>query len=451
MPLETLPVDVLLNIIRRLHPSSLHLVAAVCRRLRRNLDAPVLTYSFAKSHLELLAYDPPAPSNPKHVDCLKGCRLDLPFLKNYALAAGAVFGFSNGLLEMMWGASWADRDVPCAKREMVVSAFRKGIWQILIRPPVRWNRIDLRSFEHAFELAAHLRSLELLDILREAYMKNTTADFNDHKMGLFFKLCIKKNFLDGIDLIPNHAEVLNKVPLMNFPLLVVAVRYLNVAAVSLLLSKGSHPRPQALSHAVSLCNHPHNFPNQPCKPQAAEIVTLLLDAGADPNALDSTSVLPALHEAAISGCPSAVRLCLAAGADPNARAKSLTPLHKACSMLRLHAAKVLLDHGSDIAARGPTQSTVLHAVAGTEVKNPPPAVVRRLIALVVARGAELEATLEDRPNLTPLGLACKRRCVEVAVELLRAGADGRVGVVPGAQGRGEGGEGDVEGCGGVGC
>ncbi|KAJ3112154.1 hypothetical protein HDU96_004888 [Phlyctochytrium bullatum] len=101
MSLQTLPVEALLNIIRHLHPSSLPLLAAACRRLRRTLDATVLTYSFAKEHLELVVRRPIARILPDHRH-----PFDLPMLASYALVAVNVFGFSRKLLEVMWGNRW---------------------------------------------------------------------------------------------------------------------------------------------------------------------------------------------------------------------------------------------------------------------------------------------------------------------------------------------------------
>ncbi|KAJ3114524.1 hypothetical protein HDU96_001986 [Phlyctochytrium bullatum] len=438
MPLETLPIDVLLNIIRRLHPSSLHLLAAVCRRLRRNLDASVLTFSFAKSHIKNFSSARnrfsstrrirfSSARNRNHLGFLQGSRFDLPFLKNYALAAGAVFGFSNGLLEMMWGHRWLD--TLRLQADMVVSAFRKGIWQIQFPTPLQW--CDRQSLEYVLNIAVHLRSLELVDILRKANFKNTPADFNNKMMLPFLELCIKQGFLEGIDLIPNHHRVLSvdskPNSLTSSPLLIAAVTSLNPAVISLLLSKGCPLTPLALYRAVGLCQH--RFRRR-CNAQAMEVVRLLLDSGADPNANASRSrdshVFTALHAAVMSGCPNAVRLCLDGGADPNCIALAVpfmrTPLYIACRMFHFNITKILLDHGADITDRGPTQCTVLHAVADARTRYPPP-IVRRLIALLVDRGAPLENRLDKWPNHTALELACKNGNVEVAVELLRAGAD----------------------------
>ncbi|MFL5616370.1 MAG: ankyrin repeat domain-containing protein [Gemmatimonadaceae bacterium] len=64
------------------------------------------------------------------------------------------------------------------------------------------------------------------------------------------------------------------------------------------------------------------------KSQAA-VVTLLLNAGADPNAVDNSGVTP-LHKAVRTRCTAAVRVLLAHGADPRRKNGSgSTPLHLA--------------------------------------------------------------------------------------------------------------------------
>ncbi|KAJ3114525.1 hypothetical protein HDU96_001987 [Phlyctochytrium bullatum] len=393
MPLETLPVDVLLKIIRHLHPSSLHLLAATCRRFRHTLHASVLTYSFAKSHLELIAHGSPTAKGQKYPDtaCLKGSRFDLPFLENHALAAGAVFGFSKELLEMMWGSRWADYDVPSWRREMVISAFRKGIWQMHFPTSSRRYKGDRPALEHAFNLAVHLRSFELVDILQKTYLTNTPADLHDIVMRLFWMRCIEKGFLEPIDLIPNHHCALSAARDSNsnifFPLLVMAVKSLNPAAVSLLLAKGARPTPLALCRATRSCNHPPGSPARSCNPHASEIVRLLLDAGVDPAAPENPG-----------------------GGGLTARR-------------RVEAATILLAHGADIYITcGRKDFNVLHAVADSD-KSAPQLLLRRLVTLLVDHGAELEESSMDRLTFTPLALACKREWVKLAVEMLRAGAD----------------------------
>jgi uncharacterized protein len=78
-----------------------------------------------------------------------------------------------------------------------------------------------------------------------------------------------------------------------------------------------------------------------------DIVEVLLDAGANPNAKDSSSSLDegrltALHLAAENGRASTCRILLEHAADPNS-----TPLNYVCHSKSLAAVEQLLKHGAD--------------------------------------------------------------------------------------------------------
>ncbi|MEZ4416577.1 MAG: ankyrin repeat domain-containing protein [Gemmatimonadota bacterium] len=83
----------------------------------------------------------------------------------------------------------------------------------------------------------------------------------------------------------------------------------------------------------------------------AEVVGVLLDAGADPDALTTTGVTP-LHFAAESGDVTTLQALVAAGADVNARDghSGRTPLMFATGYGRTDAVRALLSAGADVSA-----------------------------------------------------------------------------------------------------
>lgn len=96
-----------------------------------------------------------------------------------------------------------------------------------------------------------------------------------------------------------------------------------------------------------------------------ESVVLLLDYGADPNALSKWGT--PLHIASRQGHEEVVELLLARGADPNLRGGEYdaTPLHGASSVGNAQIVALLLDHGADPNARavGRRRGPVIHFAA----------------------------------------------------------------------------------------
>ncbi|KAJ3112160.1 hypothetical protein HDU96_004894, partial [Phlyctochytrium bullatum] len=324
----------------------------------------------------------------------------------------------------IWGENWETAPTQMKREwaQTAISAFQKGLWEIDTDDSYNGRSGDL---EDAFMTAAHLRSVELLEVLRKTQLKNTPDHFAKWPMQRFFMTCIKKDFMDGIDVIPNHHSSLNifrdgKVPLLTF-----AVESRSPANVSFLLSKGARSGPFALSSAVDLCSNSLIFP-ETCIPETSKIMRLLLDAGADPNGLEppGDNRLTPLQIAAEKGCHCALSMFLEAGADPNFSVARQTflfmPLVYACRSLQIKAAEILLAHGADASVRGPEGETILHAVASDTSLSYPPA-IRNMVTFLVSRGFDLEA--KDRKNRTPLAVACWKGNLWEAVELLRAGAD----------------------------
>jgi ankyrin repeat protein len=99
-----------------------------------------------------------------------------------------------------------------------------------------------------------------------------------------------------------------------------------------------------------------------------------------------------LHLAAFFGHAQAVRLLLDAGADPNAVGTSeqigpVQPLHSAAATGRLECVRLLLAHGADVNARQGGGFTALHAAAASSDTE--------LARLLLAAGADATARAED--------------------------------------------------------
>jgi ankyrin repeat protein len=172
-----------------------------------------------------------------------------------------------------------------------------------------------------------------------------------------------------------------------------------------------------------------------------EIVRMLMEAGADPNATDSAGQSPLHFECWSPGGGSPeftsgtqiIHLLLDAGADPNLAARDdmthwgvrgITPLHQAVKSPR-KALPLLLVHAAEPDVRTCTGVTPLHYAIGV----PRAADDTGAIELLVAAGADVNARLDDPPALqealtahTPLGIARELNKPVIAAFLQRAGA-----------------------------
>jgi len=161
---------------------------------------------------------------------------------------------------------------------------------------------------------------------------------------------------------------------------------------------------------------------------STEVVRLLLERGANPNAKDKDGETP-LHEAAKNGHVDVVKLLLEKGADLNARDyMGRTPLHYAAENGHVDVVKLLLEHGADFKKKDVGWRTPVD-VASASAKN---VFVeweqRRTLSLFDAvirgdvEGVKLWLEREVDPNVkvggsTPLHVAAERGYVEI-VELL---------------------------------
>ncbi|MEP7352188.1 MAG: ankyrin repeat domain-containing protein [Acidobacteriota bacterium] len=169
------------------------------------------------------------------------------------------------------------------------------------------------------------------------------------------------------------------------------------------------------------------------KISALDLMKILLDRGADPNAGLKTSALQRAHtpgeptlgegatplaRAARSGDVATIEMLIARGANPSLPLKNgTTPLMFATGLGRgvsafakdsgteaelLAGAKVLLDHGADINAISAAGQTAMHfAAQATDANFPPPS--DDMVKFLASRGAKLDVV--DKQKRSPVEMA----------------------------------------------
>lgn len=141
-----------------------------------------------------------------------------------------------------------------------------------------------------------------------------------------------------------------------------------------------------------------------------------LDAGANPNALSQDNSLSLLAEAVLAGSTESVRLLLTAGANPNyTRPDSKSLLHLAAAAGQVEAISLLLSAGADALARAGNGAMPIHDAiwAGR---------TQAAIALVPAY-ASVGYNPDGWGNGYPISMAIQRGNAEVVQALLQAGLD----------------------------
>ncbi|TYZ61591.1 hypothetical protein PybrP1_003467 [[Pythium] brassicae (nom. inval.)] len=211
--------------------------------------------------------------------------------------------------------------------------------------------------------------------------------------------------------------------------------------VEALLARGANPSRQSGKHRMTPLHGA-------AKSGHAAVMTALLDAGSNVDALDGTGCT-ALYWAARKGHVAAAELLLARGADPEATGSDWRPLHIACANDSVEVVALLLARGAQVnaamefgitpldfaASQGSPDVARLLLDAGADVNNRDEktattplhrAAIRGdwdLVTLLVGRGARVDAETFDRA--TPLFAAAEYGHLEVVQYLMDADPDWR--------------------------
>ena len=150
----------------------------------------------------------------------------------------------------------------------------------------------------------------------------------------------------------------------------------------------------------------------------AELVKQLIDEGLNINveAIHTRGNTP-LHTAAANGHAEVVKVLVEAGADPNYATYTghLTPLHFAARIGSLEVCKVLIEAGAELDKRDKGGQTALLLAIGTERSQ------IELIRLLIQAGAD--PNIPNNYGKTPLYWATGGRTVEFVNLLIQAGSD----------------------------
>ena len=200
----------------------------------------------------------------------------------------------------------------------------------------------------------------------------------------------------------------------------------NVEIVRLLLDHGADPEANAEGVMAEKPMHKVSYGKYRSEEDGVRVAQLLLERGADVNTRRNDHQTP-LHLASYSGNVEIVHLLLNNGADPEANAEGEKPLHRVsygeCRSKEggVRVAQLLLKRGADVNIRCNDHQTPLHFAAyfgNVEI-----------VRLLLDHGADPEANAEGRMGEKPLHEVSYGECrsqeggVRVTQLLLERGAD----------------------------
>ena len=177
--------------------------------------------------------------------------------------------------------------------------------------------------------------------------------------------------------------------------------------VRLLLEAGADPNASGKRSPLHYVSHHRGL---------VETARLLLEAGADPNVADRNGQTP-LHWVAVYNLVEMAGMLIGGGANPNAVDKrGRTPLHISANEGSIGTTRVLLEGGADPNVADENGQTPLHDSATYSYREGV-----KIIDLLLAANAEVNVA--DKNGITPLHIAARLTQPTKIIKLLEGGAD----------------------------
>ncbi|KAJ3113105.1 hypothetical protein HDU96_003780 [Phlyctochytrium bullatum] len=382
------PIELLPPILIHLHPNDL-LAVAVANRHLRCIVPPCLDLRFARRHLSAMEKAIQSRSliqvrvvGPEEL--LYGIRFNHPLLSVYMIAAIARHGLSHCVAEVLWGPKWTTTVMEARTEQLrlirvegVRTAVQEGFW------PSRGSRNLQEDLTIACEMAAYLRSIDLLDDIRTAFSAVILDDLNAQPLRSFLEVSAVTGFVGGLRLIPNNHPILH--------------------------IQGEDDSRTILGRAIAS--------------RVPAAVEFLLEMGApvNPPQRNSNPDTSPLHYAIDKRDPEVIRVLLKNGADLAVRRQGNSPLHR---LIKINnnapALRVLLEFGADTEALNGSRNSPLHLAASQESCQS--------IRILINAGANVNAT--DEWGRSALYWASKSKDEGVAKLLLSHGARADINPVP---------------------
>ncbi|KAJ3110368.1 hypothetical protein HDU96_006660 [Phlyctochytrium bullatum] len=393
--MDQLSAEIVLDIACHLHPNDLIEIAAVCKSFRSILTLESLSLPFATAHLEATTrrvvrkHSEPWDKRWLHrLETTAPVHFEHPLLFNYGLSAVSMHGLHNLPTLMIgedWFAQWDLQEVPRKQRRrlsIMASAIAMGLCKVDDTNSMSLELHDL------IVLSGMFRSMELLQAVVEAYSGGTLQNLREPFATACILTYVRHDFIEPLALLADQHPVLN-LKMGSQSILATAVGMGRTQVVKLMLQKGANLSGDLLDAAVGM----------PVTDDCASMVKLLLDYGANPNALHQGGF--PLHKAAQKGKEDIIRVLLDAGANiDDTDGSGRTPLLVACEKGHDGAAELLMQAGANVDfVSKVTGETLLHVALGRD------AFYKSRIARKLLEKAPALCEIRDKRGETPFELA----------------------------------------------
>ncbi|KAJ3107873.1 hypothetical protein HDU96_007756 [Phlyctochytrium bullatum] len=436
----SLPTELLQSILLDVYPNDLITLASSNRHLRRSVPVCV-DFAFAKRHVAAVNNHRKGFSvwkldylDPEEDDILP-VFYDHPLLFKHTVAEFAVSGIYRRVAMNLWGKNW--RPTPTdGEREQAIwlrridamcESIERREWLVLDSEDGELDDDEFERIDIAAEMAGHIRSMKLLDALRNAFPDDISYDPECNTFRIFLFASAKAGFCDGLALIPSHHDIFKAFDteyraslfgeVERASLLKLACQSGHVPAVELLIQKGA---------LVNLPPSDDPILFSAIADDKVPVLRLLLQHGINVDSRCHRET--ALHRAAREGCPEVMKLLLEFGADVEApdRARK-TPLCFAAQYGGPECVRLLLDAGAKVDVTDEDGMTPLALCSDKEIlvtrwsraKDPDRKCVE-VVKMLLEAGSRVDTV--DEGGCTPLHRALERGSMVKARLLLDAGA-----------------------------